>query len=322
MFDGADTPHLDHLVARLIERWPDHGDYVAKSLAGRAPEVVSASDALARVILLLGERAAAGVEGLIDDYRFLCEKIVLPEELHFRRHGRYRLAKFEDAERECYANPLLMGRYMNGLLVSEAVWSNHAHVFAEYLNDYLPRLASGASHLEIGPGHGVFLYFAATKPGVGRVEGWDISPTSIAKTRDALQALGATGNVELRLTDLFAAGAAGGARFDSIVMSEILEHLEDPVAAVRAACRHLKPGGLLWVNVPANSPAPDHIFLFEGLEHAKGIVEQGGLAIEHSVAFPMTGATLEKAVRRKLAVSCVVLGRKPGGPPDSTLGNH
>jgi trans-aconitate methyltransferase len=93
-------------------------------------------------------------------------------------------------------------------------------------------------------------------------------------------------------------------------MSEILEHLEDPVAAMRAASRHMKPGGYLWINVPANSPAPDHIFLVEGADHAASLVAQAGFEVVRSDAFPMSGATLEKAMKRKLSISCVVLGRK------------
>ncbi len=94
-------------------------------------------------------------------------------------------------------------------------------------------------------------------------------------------------------------------------MSEILEHLEDPSAALKAAMKWLKPGGTIWVNVPANSPAPDHIFLVESPEHACEIVRAAGLAVVASKGFPMTGATLERARKHKLAISCVVVGRKP-----------
>ena len=275
--------------------------------------VKAVSDEVARLVLALGAAQAAGLDGLIDDYRFLCETIVLPEELHFRRHGGYRLSRFVDAERECYANAPFMNRYMNGLLLSNILWANHAYAFAAYVNGYLPSTQAGGAHLEIGPGHGLFLYFAASGEHFARVEGWDVSPTSIANSRAALAALGVRQAVTLKQANLFEAVAtAEDARFDSIVMSEILEHLEDPVAALRAAMAHLRPGGRLWVNVPANSPAPDHIFLVRDLDHAVALVEEAGLEVVDAQAFPMSGATLEKAIKRRLAVSCVVSTRKPG----------
>ena len=311
MIETSGATHLDALLRRVVERWPDHASYVAKSFEGRDPAVMAVSDELSRIVLTLGEHIEGGLDRLVDDYRFLCEQIVLPEELHFRRHGRYRLSNFVDAERECYANAPFMDRYMNGLLVSDVMWSNHAHAFAAYVNDYLPRLPQGGAHLEIGPGHGVFLYFAARDPRLARVVGWDISPTSIANTRAALTALGVERPVDLKLANLFEAAADGAnGEFDSIVMSEILEHLEDPVAAMRAASRHLKAGGYLWINVPANSPAPDHIFLVDSVDHAAALVAEAGFEIVDTAAFPMSGVTLEKALKRKLSVSCVVLGRK------------
>jgi trans-aconitate methyltransferase len=125
-----------------------------------------------------------------------------------------------------------------------------------------------------------------------------------------LHALGVDRPADLTLQNMFEAPASDR-RYDSIVMSEILEHLEDPVAALKAASAWLRPGGTIWVNVPANSPAPDHIFLVQSPEHACELVESAGLEVVGSHAFPMTGATLEKARKRKLAISCVVVGRKP-----------
>ena len=312
---GTGAAHLDELIARVGARWPEHAGYIAKSFEDREAAVIAVSDELARVVLILGGGMAGGIEGLIDDYRFLCESILLPEELHFRRYGTYRLRAFADAERECYANAPFMNRYMNGLLVSNVLWSNHAHAFEAYVNGYLPRLPAGGAHLEIGPGHGLFLFFAARQARLARIEGWDVSPTSIANTRAALTALGVERPVDLQLVNLFdAAGAAASVEFDGIVMSEILEHLENPVAAMRAAAGHLKAGGHLWVNVPANSPAPDHIFLVRDLDHAVTLVKDAGLEVVNSAAFPMSGATLEKAMKRKLAISCVVLAKKPGQP--------
>src|SRR4051812_42233863 len=152
---------LKTLLDGIAARWPDHDRYIERSFASRDPAVLDVSEALAENVLRLAADIPGGLDTLIDDYRFVCEEVTLPEEIHFRRHGTYRLTTFEDAERECYSNAEYMNRYMNGLLVSDIVWSNHAHAFASFVNDYLPRLKPDADHLEIGPGHGMFLYFAA-----------------------------------------------------------------------------------------------------------------------------------------------------------------
>ena len=305
-------PALNQLVAHLLGVWPTHINLLAKSFANRTPATLDVSELLSSAILKLAKHEPDGLDGLCADYRYMCEDIFLPEEVHFRRNGRYRLASFAEANAACYANAPLMARYMNGLLVSNVMWVNHASAFAHFANDFLGRLSTGARHLEIGPGHGLFLYFASRCPQVTAITGWDISPTSIDRTRRALALLGAPMEPTLVLQDMFKIQPSDVATgFDSVVMSEILEHLEDPVAALKAACNSLKPGGLMFVNVPANSPAPDHIFLVESPEHAASLVSDAGLTLLNTEAFPMSGTTMAQARKHKLTVSCVVIAQKP-----------
>ena len=311
MIDLSNHQDLKYLVDTVLAVWPAHEKFISKSLEGRAPAVLDSSDRMSSLIKTLSAHEPGGLEGLCEAYKFLCEDIVLPEELHFRRNGTYRLSTFADAEREVYANAEFMRQYMDGLLVSGVLWVNHAHALHHYVNSYLPLLPPGANHLEIGPGHGLLLYYAAARSDVGSVTGWDASPTSIKNTTAALAALGVTRPVSLALRNLFdTADSSADGFYDSIVIGEVLEHLEDPVAALRNIKRWLKVGGRVWVNVPANSPAPDHIFLVRNPEHARDLVLESGLQVEDSAAFPMTGTTLEKALSRKLAVSCVVVGRR------------
>jgi len=310
VIDLTDYPALLALVSAVRTNWSDHTDYIEKSLAGRLAVEMETSEEIAAFALKLAALVNGGLDQLCSDYRFLCEAIVLPEEIYFRRHGKYRLASFADANRECYANAPYMTRYMNGLLISNILWNNHARAITSYARDYLPKLKRGFDLLEIGPGHGLFLYFAARQRGASTITGWDVSPTSVEQTSRALRLFGMNRPVTLVLQNVFEAGEATP-RFDAIVMSEILEHLEDPVKALRAAAAWLRPGGTIWVNVPANSPAPDHIYLVDDPEHACDLVRAAGLEVRDSHAFPMTGATLEKALSRKLAISCVVVGRKP-----------
>jgi 2-polyprenyl-3-methyl-5-hydroxy-6-metoxy-1,4-benzoquinol methylase len=303
---------LNSLIAATLERWPEHARFLKKSMANRPDAVLDTADRLAAIVLQLAEAEPGDLDTAIADYRFVCDEIVLPEEIFFRREGHYRLNSFVEANEQVYKNAPLMRRYMNGLLVTNVLWHNHCHAMNDFVADYLPRLKPGARHLEIGPGHGIFLYFAALRPEISSLTGWDLSPTSIAKTRHALDTLGIDRPVELVEQDMFAVGEPGADRlFDSIVMSELLEHVEDPVMALRSAARSLRPGGLIWINVPANSPAPDHIFLVNSPAHAEALVREAGLDIVASKGFAMMGVSLEKAARNQLSVNCVITARKP-----------
>lgn len=305
----GDRPALRRLIERVLMLWPEHATYIERSFAGRSADLLDLNELVAGLVLKLAEHVPSGIDGLCSDYRFLCEQIVLPEELYFRRTGRYRLATFSEAYDSVYANREFMGRYMAGLLLSDVLWDPHARAFEYYVTRYLPLLPDGGRHLEVGPGHGLFLYFAANSSSLRNVVGWDISPASIEFTRQSLDVLGAGRNVELTLQDLFAAERKRG-QFDSVVLSEILEHLEDPMAALKSVHEVLRPGGWLWINVPVNSPAPDHLYLLRTPEEACELVQRAGFEIADHAFFPMTGATLEKARRHDLSVSCVVTARR------------
>lgn len=81
--------------------------------------------------------------------------------------------------------------------------------------------------------------------------------------------------------------------FDGVMFRHVLEHLVDPVAALRAAAKLLKPGGALFVEVPNNESAiarglglawehldvPRHINFFSA-RTLQDTARRAGLAIE------------------------------------------
>ena len=310
MQDLTDTPGLKSLVATQLSMWPEHQAYVETSFANRPADLFELSEQISALVLKLADRLPGGLEQLCSDYRYLCEEVLLPEQLYFFRHGRYRLSSFSEAYEEWYANDEKMGRYMAGVLLSQVFWDPHARAIGHYANRYLPSLPPGADHLEIGPGHGLLLYLAARRPGLRNIVGWDISPTSLDRTRHALQAMDVDLAVSLRVQDLAAVRDDGTSTFDSVVLGEILEHVEDPASALRSVREILRPNGQVWINVPVNSPAPDHIYLLRTPEEACALVEASGFAVIDRAFFPMTGFTLDDARRRAASISCVITGRR------------
>jgi 2-polyprenyl-3-methyl-5-hydroxy-6-metoxy-1,4-benzoquinol methylase len=93
-------------------------------------------------------------------------------------------------------------------------------------------------------------------------------------------------------------------------LSEVLEHLERPREAIEIIRELLAPGGSVWINAPANGPAPDHLFLLRSPRELADLVATAGLEVARMAAFPVAGSSLDRALRQELPISCVVVGRK------------
>lgn len=298
-------PHLARVMAAQVAHWPEHAAFLTKRVAEQAPAALIMADEIAGLVL---ELAGNGLDELCADYRWMCDR-VMEEELHFRRTGNYRLSRFEDALREVYSDRVYMGRYMNGLLLSQVLWSNHSDAMRFYVDRFLGGTAAGARHLEIGPGHGLLLTLAARSGKMASITAWDVSEASIAATRHALTQLGVDQAVSIEKTDLFAMKHVPAA-FDTLVISEVLEHLEDPLLALEKVRDCLAPGGRAFVNAPVNSPAADHLYLFRTPEEVVDLVRQAGLVPVETGFFPATGFTEAKARKQQAAISCAVIAAK------------
>lgn len=60
--------------------------------------------------------------------------------------------------------------------------------------------------------------------------------------------------------------------YDCVVLSQVLEHVPDPLAVLKELCRILKPGGKLLLSVPLNTPLHGEPWHFFGFTHY-GIAE-------------------------------------------------
>ena len=305
----ARFPYLSALVDRQIAAWPEHEKTLATSLGNRSDEVMRDTEISSELVTKIAERHFGSIDKLCTDYRYFCEKMILQAELFFRRHGRYERSKFSEAVRDVYGKPDVMEKYMNGLLLSGIFWHNHACALTFYRSGFLPTLPEGYRHLEVGPGHGAFLYLTASDPRSGRITAWDASESSLAATRRTLEIIGIDRTVELVHQDMLDAPDQRDT-FDSIVVNEVLEHLEDPQTALRSLIRYLKPGGRIWVNMPANSPAPDHLYLINEPSEMLQLMTSAGFEVADTHLFPMTGYSVEHCLKRRLTLNCVAIGRR------------
>jgi len=292
------------LTDAVVEHYPEHAEFLGKSFASCAPPVKETAFRTAESI----ERLVHGrLEEVVTGYRWMCA-MLLEEELYFRRNDSYRYSRFEDANREVYENSALMGKYMSGLLLSQILWSNHLQLFDFYTRDFVATLKPSGRHLEVGPGHGLLLYQAAERP-VRELVAWDVSRTSLERTKGCLAELGITTPLLLEERNVFEPLAASDlARFDSIVISEVLEHVERPLDALSALRSCLAPGGRIFVNAPVNSPALDHIYLFREPEEVVELVRRAGFEVTSTRFASVAGRTEAKARKLGMPISTGVVG--------------
>lgn len=293
------------LFETAVELWPEHEPYLRKSLSGHSEGELQRLDRLSSHILSLADRK---LPQFIESYKWVCG-LINEEQINFMRTGKYRRTTFVEAAADVYSDKTFMQKYMEGLLISQIFWENHAKSYL-FHDAFIQGLARGFRYLEIGPGHGLYLATAALNDNCAEVEAWDISDESLLQTAASTRRLGIDKPVRLIKRDVFSAEMRKQEEpsFDVVVISEVLEHLEQPAHVLKTLRSFLAPGGRILVNFPINSPAPDHIFLLESLEAVEELVKGAGFHIEASQTFPATGYSLKRAMATRTTVSCLVIG--------------
>ena len=124
----------------------------------------------------------------------------------------------------------------------ESVLRSHKWRTVDNSAAYLaPRLTSGSSVLDLGCGPGTITADIGRRVAPGRVLGIDASADVIEEARrDA----GGGPNVEFSVGDLYALDTDDDT-FDVVHAHQVLQHLADPVGALREMKRVCKPGGLV-----------------------------------------------------------------------------
>ncbi len=298
-------PSLRTIVDEVLRQWPEHLRYCETRFKNDDAEFLQRTEEFAELALT---NVGGSLTRYVDDYRWMCERF-LEEEIFFQREGRYRLSTFAEAYAEVYSDLEYMGKYVRGILISQLIWDPHARAFDIFRTEFLAGIPRDASYLEVGPGHGFFLYFASKATAIAKLEAWDVSEASIRETQSALKQLGVTRDIAIVKQDVLKAPSRHD-EFDAAVISEVLEHLERPDLALQSLHSALKPGGRIFVNAPINSPAPDHIYLWRSIDEFATFVEGQGFRIDSAHNLPVTGYSLERAIKYNTSISCVIIASK------------
>jgi SAM-dependent methyltransferase len=166
---------------------------------------------------------------------------------------------------------------------AEPVLQSHRRRTAENSAGYLlPHLRPGLDLLDVGCGPGTITVDLARRVAPGRVLGVDVSADPLGEARE-LAARGGVG-VTFAVGDVYALDLPDDA-VDVAHAHQVLQHLTDPVAALREMARVCRPGGLLAVRDvdyatvvwhPADPALDRWLELYSALARANGAEPDAG----------------------------------------------
>ncbi|NNL99129.1 MAG: methyltransferase domain-containing protein [Gammaproteobacteria bacterium] len=299
-----DAALIDSLVTRISAINPLQAQFLSDSLAG--VEAAERDDLAVYIAYGLAE-------GLSIDYLAGCYDLIvkdtLREQMYFQRHKRYRHASFEEVAQSVYFDDEYMRKYMHGLAITGYLWPNHRELHRFFAAN-IPT-DRGGRYLEIGPGHGMYMMTAMRHSGYSEFHGIDLSPTSVAMTRDLLGSgrFGDFRNCHIFEQD-FLAGDIEAASCAAVVMGEVLEHVEQPGLFLERIRDVAADDAFIFITTPINAPAIDHIYLFDSFDSIESLVDAAGLSIRQQLLVPYPGLSVDESMQRLLPINvALVLGK-------------
>jgi 2-polyprenyl-3-methyl-5-hydroxy-6-metoxy-1,4-benzoquinol methylase len=129
--------------------------------------------------------------------------------------------------------------------------------------------------LDIGAGHGLFSDAVKRNiPQYKRIDIVDVSKDSL-KIAQTILGTDRINYIQSDINDFVLSSEPYG----MIILGEILEHLDNPLETLRYVTTLLSRDGVLWLTVPTNAPAIDHVYLFRSKDEVIKLIEDAGLCI-------------------------------------------
>lgn len=239
----------------------------------------------------------------------LIVKDTLSHQIYFKRNKRYKYSTYKEVASIVYHNHDYMSMYMHGLALTSFFWPNHRRMM-KYFSETIPKNNEGR-YIEIGPGHGFHMIEAMRLTKYNYFLGVDISATSVKMTKAILKAhcSGETLKFDVKECNFLEWGL--DEYFEAIVMGEVLEHVEQPERFLSKIRDIAHDKTYIFLTTCINSPAIDHIYLFESFDQIRSMIDKSGLYVKDFLLIPYVNLSIEESEKQKLPVNvALILGKK------------
>lgn len=239
------------------------------------------------------------IDSLAEAYLAFCNYFA-EERIHFVRTGSYRYHSSAETL-PLYQDQQYMHNYMIALGLSIYMWKIQRENMRFFLRACRNCTFTGGRYLEVGPGHGEYFVSAMENTKFDQYIGVDISETAAALSRKFVEyAVKEKKNFNIINKDFFDFKAED--RFQGIILGEILEHVENPLAFLKKIFELADDDAFIYLTTAINSPYPDHIYHFHSKEEIYELFEQADLTIKEETYTTAEGISLERAMKKNFDI--------------------
>lgn len=198
------------------------------------------------------------------------------EAIYFEQHSEYSCKSEKEAFEKFYSQKGTMEYYLNALLISQLLWDHHYEML-KFFNDTLEHWFEKQEPirvLDIGAGHGLFSTIVMdTFTKYQKIDIVDVSISALKYTEKIL------GHDRIEYHNENFLNYTSNYKYDLIILGEVMEHMDNPMDALKMCKSLLRHSGILFLTTPTNAPALDHIHLFHNEGEVYDMIKQSGLNI-------------------------------------------
>lgn len=288
--------YIEYLLSRIEDKNPAHFVKLKENLKDLGDDYFNLANPFYEKYEKYLKANQLTLDYGIDFYLKMIEAM-LEERLAFIRNGTYSNTSFEEVEKNVYATPEVMSYHMHGLVLAQFLWFDQ-YERIRFFVDHIPKyFNSGKNYLEIGGGHGLYIYKALQLlPTNTTFDLVDISESSLKIAKGILD----TDKVNYYLKNIF--DFSNNDVFDFITIGEVLEHVENPKELLMKIGSHLSEDGVCYLTTPVNAPMIDHIYVFNEEQEIRDLLNDAGFEIIEEKIVISEKITAKKAIKYKVPI--------------------
>lgn len=287
---------IDIILQKIAAKNPEHAAKLTSHINGLGDDYRDLANAFFDKYTSYLESNAMHLDFGIQCYLHMIADM-LEERFQFMMSGNYSNTSFDEVEKRIYGNPEIMTYHMHGLVLAQFLWFDQYERIRFFIDHLKPYFPSRNKYLEIGGGHGLYIFEALhLLPETKQFDLVDISQSSLDLAKGIIN----SDRINYYLKNIF--DFEDDQKYDFITMGEVLEHVENPLGLLKKIATLLSENGVCYITTPINAPMIDHIYLFRDAKEIRDMFDLAGFEIIKEKIVISEKMTEKEAAKYKVPV--------------------